>query len=181
MNIKVIGVSGKSGTGKDYITQQFIRPLGFYQWSLAWHFKVGMVGKGLATHEEVFFTKPPHVRHELQQEGTARGRKIFGDDLWCNTAMEWFTVLNEAWGIDKFVIPDVRFQNEVAFIQRMGGQVIRINAPWRAENNSLPPELRTHVSEIDLDNFVGFDYIVNNDPEFASTIGNEVTQIINTL
>lgn len=179
MSIQVIGVSGKAGTGKDHISQHFIRPLGFYQWSLAWHFKVWTVGKGLATHEEVFVTKPPHIRKELQLEGTERGRDVFGENLWCDTAREWFVLLNEQWGIDKFVIPDIRFPNEVDFVHSMGGEVIRINAPTRAEGNTLSAEARLHISETALDDFVKFDHVVNNDPEHSSTIGREIFRIIN--
>jgi hypothetical protein len=179
--MKVIGISGKSGTGKDHITQNYIRPLGFHQWSLAWHFKVWTVGKGLATHEEVFFTKPPHIRKELQLEGTERGRMQFGENVWCDTAREWFVLLNEQWGIDKFVISDVRFPNEVDFVKSMGGEVIRIHAPTRAENNSLSPEARLHISETALDNFTGFDHIINNDPEDAPYVGRQISLVLNGL
>lgn len=179
MSIKVIGISGKSGTGKDYISQQFLRPLGYYQWNLAWHFKVWTVGKGLATHDEVFYTKPPHIRRELQLEGTERGRKVYGDDVWCNTAFEWFTLLNEHSGIDKFVISDVRFPNEIDFIRNLGGEVIRIHAPRRAESNSLTPENRLHISETALDDYGEFDHIINNDPEYSDMVGREIFRIIN--
>lgn len=181
MNIKVIGISGKSGTGKDHITQNFIRPHGFYQWSLAWHFKVGIVGKGLATHDEVFYTKPPHIRKELQLEGTERGRMVYGENLWCDTAREWMVLLKEQWGIDKFVIADVRFPNEVEFVQNMGGKVARIVAPKRAESNSLSTEARLHVSETALDDFTGFDHIINNDPDDSSFVSHQISLILNGL
>lgn len=181
MSIKVIGISGKAGTGKDFISQNYLRPHGYYQWSLAWHFKVWTVGKGLATHEEVFYTKPPHVRKELQLEGTERGRMVYGDDVWCNTAKEWFAVLHEQWGIDKFVIPDIRFPNEVDFVKSMGGSVIRIHAPIRAENNSLSPEARLHISETALDGYTDFDYIINNDPHDIHTVASQVDVILNKI
>lgn len=181
MSIKVIGVSGKSGSGKDFISQNFLRPRGYYQWSLAWHFKVWTVGKGLATHEEVFYTKPPHVRKELQLEGTERGRMVYGEDVWCSTAKEWFNVLNEQWGIDRFVIADVRFPNEVDFVKSMGGKVIRINAPKLAEANSLSPEARLHISETALDNYTDFDYIIENDPEYASTVPAQIEVILKEI
>lgn len=178
-NIQVIGVSGKAGTGKDFIAQNILRPIGYYQFSLAWHFKVWTVGKGTGTHEEVFVTKPPHVRKELQLEGTERGRHAYGDDVWCNTTAEWLNVLHEHWGINKFVIPDVRFPNEVRFIQNtFGGKVLGIHAPTRAESSSLTPEARLHESETALDDFVGFDAIINNEP---SNIRNVRTEIYTSL
>jgi hypothetical protein len=181
MSIKVIGISGKSGTGKDYISQTFFRPAGYHHWNLAWHFKVWTVGKGLATHEEVFYTKPPHIRKELQLEGTERGRMVYGDDLWCNTAKEWFVLLNEHTGIDKFVISDVRFPNEIEFIRNMGGKVARIHAPKRAESNSLTPEARLHISETALDDYDDFDYIIHNDPEAEPYVGDVMSRIISGI
>jgi hypothetical protein len=57
--LDIIGLAGKSGTGKDHIAKTYFQPLGFKSFSFAWHPKVFLVGKGLATHEEVFVTKPP--------------------------------------------------------------------------------------------------------------------------
>ena len=64
----VIGLSGKIGTGKDYIAEQYFFPRGYKQFSLAWHFKIWIVGKQEATYEEVFHTKPPEIRHYSQYE-----------------------------------------------------------------------------------------------------------------
>ena len=166
MTYKVIGLSGHAGTGKDYIGTNYLKPLGFHQFSLAWHFKIGLVGKGIATYEEVFTTKPPHVRKALQEEGTEKGRMVFGDDIWCNTVYSWFRLLDESWGINKFYIPDVRFPNEVDFIKKMNGHVFRIVAPEREAKSGLTEAARQHISETALDhyNHEDFDGIINNDP-----------------
>ena len=167
---EVLGISGKAGTGKDFLTNKYLKPLGYKQFSLAWHFKVGIVGEGKATHEEVFVTKPPHVRKALQMKGTEEGRDVFGEDVWCNHVREWFDLLHEMWGIDKFVIPDIRFINEVKFVQNMGGKVFRIHAPKRMEANSLTVEQRKHISETALDEYLEFDGIIYNDPEHIETV-----------
>lgn len=160
---KVWGISGKAETGKDYIYNNFFKKIGFYNFSLAWHLKINVVGKGLATHEEVFVTKPPHVRKILQEEGTERGRLVYGENLWTSISMEWMTLLNESWGVNNFFVPDVRFHNEAEFIKSNGGVLLRVHAPQRANNSKLNEEARKHPSEIDLDNYEGFDYIINND------------------
>lgn len=159
----IMGVSGKAGTGKDFISNQYLKPRGFRPWSLAWHFKIWLVGKGEATYDEVFHTKPPHVRKLLQEEGTERGRLVYGEDVWCNTAATWIRHLHETWGVQAIVIPDVRFPNEVAMIQRLGGKVLRISAPKRAASSALTPEQRAHQSETALDDFGGFDGFLYND------------------
>jgi hypothetical protein len=147
----LVGISGKAGTGKDYTQQTALHPIGFRPWSLAWHFKVWLVAQGKWTHKDVFVTKPPECRKDLQLEGTERGRNVFGEDIWCNVLGEWLHLIEQEWGTTRFVVPDVRFPNEVRAIQRLGGKVLRIHAPTRADASPLTSEARQHPSEIALD------------------------------
>lgn len=177
--IKIIGISGRAGSGKDHIAKNILQPMGFYSFSLAWHFKVWLVGKGEATHEEVFVTKPPKVRKLLQLEGTERGRDIHGENIWCNTVLEWMNLLNESWGMNKYIIPDVRFSNECRLIKNMGGIILRINAPKREANSGLTEEARNHISETALDGKDNlFDAIINNDPEYQDTVYSQIISAI---
>lgn len=175
---EVLGISGHAGTGKDYITNHYLKPLGYHQFSLAWHFKVGIVGEGLATHEEVFETKPPHVRKALQIKGTEEGRNVYGENVWCNHVSEWFDVLHEHWGIDKFVVPDIRFPNEVKFVQNLGGKVFRITAPKRTSMSKLTLEQRAHPSETSLDKWFAFDGYIYNDPEYSETVNKQMHDLL---
>lgn len=176
--LEVIGISGKAGSGKDWIANRFLRSQGYYNFSYAWHLKVWLVGKGLATHEEVFVTKPPHVRKLLQEEATERGRMVYGEDIWTETANEWLRVFSEDWGITKFVIPDIRFVNEINAVHKLGGKVIRVEAPKRVAKNGLTPEARNHISETGLDNFTGFDGVIFNDPEHKETVVKQLNTIL---
>jgi deoxynucleotide monophosphate kinase-like protein len=151
-----------------------LRELGYKQWSLAWHFKIGLIGKGLATYDEVFFTKPANVRTLLQREGTEEGRDKYGEDVWVNTMQQWFRLLNEKWGIEKFCIPDVRFPNEANAIKAMGGKVLRIDSPIRARSSALSKQQREHKSEIALDSYDAFDAIIQNDPRHSETTKRQV-------
>lgn len=177
-SLQIVGISGKAGSGKDWIAQNLLIPRGFRQWSFAWHFKVWLVGQGKATLEEVFETKPPHIRKLMQEEGTERGRMVYGEDIWANTMYAWFQTINMYWGENKFVVPDVRFVNEVEAIHRLGGKVYRIYAPIRVANSSLSEEARNHISETALDGYKKFDGYIDNDPQYANTVE---TQIINLL
>lgn len=178
--IDIVGLSGKIGSGKDHIARQYFKPHGYYNFSLAWHFKVWLAGKGEATYEEVFHTKPPHVRDLLQKEGTERGRMVYGNDVWVNTMVNWMELLSDSWGINKFIVPDVRFKNEVAAIQSRGGRVIRIIAPEREKIANPTEEARNHISEIDLDDYdIGhFDGLIFNDPAYKDTINAQVNHFL---
>ena len=107
-------------------------------------------------------------RDALQLMGTEAGRQVFHQDLWV------ISLLNRARGKD-VVITDVRFQNEIKYIQENGGIVIRVrrgNDPvWYEEMSLLNTEssrleymskFNIHRSEWD---WVGcdFDYSIDND------------------
>lgn len=178
--LEVIGISGRAGSGKDYIATQFLAPMGYLRFSLAWHFKVWVVGKGEASHEEVFHTKPPHVRKLLQEEGTERGRNVYGSHIWTNTTEEWMRVLAENNGLTKFVIPDIRFPDEVEFVKRLGGQVFRVVAPKRAAASNLSSLARLHISETALDDYDKFDGFIYNDPQHAETVKRQVCYLLDS-
>lgn len=160
---QVIGISGNAGAGKDYVFDHFFKPKGYFRFALADHFKIWAVGRSLLTYEEAFITKPPHVRHIMQQAGTEEGRDIYGVNIWLDTTAAWLTHLNNTMGITKFCITDARFPNEVEYIQNeLQGKVLRIDAPDRVAQNKLSDDARKHPSETALDGFDKFDYLLNN-------------------
>jgi hypothetical protein len=164
--IEVWGLSGKAGSGKDFIYKTYLEPMGFRRWALADHFKIWLIAKELASYDDVFITKPPHVRHLLQQEGTERGRLVYGESIWVKAAFAWIRLLHDTWGINKFVISDVRYPNEMYAIKERGGKVIRIVAPIREANSNLSESARSHISETALDvvPLDEYDGVIYNDP-----------------
>lgn len=197
MTLRVLGLSGKAGSGKDYIAANYLKPLGFLPIALADAIKEEAVARGLCTYEEAFHTKPPHVRDLLQQLGTELGRDQYGEDIWCRRTHARMQRMAEQWGFTKFVITDVRFRNEVRFVQQeMGGEVLRVFAPDRVANNGMPDELRTHRSEIDLDPFdptwngerwvtedesIKFDALIDNRHDQAHTVDFQMTHTLRVL
>lgn len=165
---KVVGLAGKSGSGKDYVYLNYLKPMGFMQVSLAWHFKADLIGKGAITFEEAFVTKPSDVRTLLQLVGTELGRNIYGQKVWCDTLVAWMDIFNFHWDVDKFVIPDVRFVNELEFIQDdLSGKVINVVAPERSGGTTLDATQRAHPSESEMDSITEEQYeggLLFNDP-----------------
>lgn len=178
--MKIVSLSGVAGVGKDYLAQHYFRKAGFLQFSFAWHFKIWLVATGQATYEEVFVTKPPHVRKLLQEEGTERGRNIYGEQIWCNTALVWMRTIAENSNVKNFIIPDVRFPNEVDFILGNGGSVYRILAPNRAANSPLDEKARLHISETALDDYPLDQYtgLIWNDYLDVDTVPAQMAKII---
>lgn len=176
--IQLIGLAGGAGVGKDTLANLYFRPQGFLSAALADEIKVRVVASGRATFEEVFITKPPHVRKLLQEEGTERGRDIYGENYWVDILFAQLQKTRFRWGFERFVVTDVRFPNESDRIREAGGQVYLINAPTRYANNGMSDEARQHRSERALDGYTNYDGIINNDPEWQSVVG---TQIYNLL
>ncbi len=177
--MKIIGVSGKAGSGKDHIFKHYFQPRGFRRVSLADHFKIGLAGKGLATYEEVFHTKPANIRALLQEEGTEKGWKLHGEYIWCETLYNWMKLWAETTEDDKFCITDIRFEHEVRYFKEKNAKIFRIVAPERVENSSLSQEARAHLSETALDTFIFFDDYIANDPVDADTVQGRVNFLLN--
>lgn len=92
-------------------------------------------------------------RNMLQIMGTEAGRDVFHPDLWI------LSVEKKIGMYKNVVIADVRFPNEIAFIQRMGGFVVRVtrgdNPEWydvarkanQKGNTDLMSDYPVHYSE----------------------------------
>lgn len=83
-------------------------------------------------------------RLALQWMGTEAGRKVFGENIWC-AALEKSILENPA----DYVIPDVRFANEVKLVNSMRGTSVRVKRgdepewylsalQWNEQNRTNP-------------------------------------------
>lgn len=171
--LTILGLAGGAGVGKDTLADKYLRREGFLPMALADEIKIRLIASGACTFEEAFVTKPPHIRTLMQQEGTERGRDVYGESYWFDCMVAKATVLAARWGetFTRIVVPDVRFPNEVELIQKAGGKVFRIEAPGRYADNGMSPEARLHRSERSLDGYTGYDAVVLNDYEHQATVG----------
>ena len=100
----------------------------------------------------------PTYREALQFIGTDMFRDMFHINTWVNATMSGYKLnYSDEWGEEYYpnwIIPDVRFPNEVLAIKEKKGILIRINSDRSKEDN--------HESEIALDNYNDWDYIIEN-------------------
>lgn len=67
------------------------------------------------------------VRRLLRRLGTQAGRHILGQDVWVRLLQETINkIYNKFDGYDRFVITDVRFENEARMILQAGGKILEI-------------------------------------------------------
>lgn len=93
----------------------------------------------------------------LQWWGT-EFRKGFGENqtYWIDKLFKY--VDNLIMDVDLLIIPDVRFYSEIKAIKDRDGKLVEI-----IRDTVFTPNPDKHSSETELDDFVGWDYIVYND------------------
>jgi len=160
--MKIIGISGKLGTGKSLLAEK-LRPYGFVRVSLAAPLKqMCMELYGFTTdqvwgegkdkpssyfrHKEhsgkiVFYTP----RDILIREGWLK--RCIDKDFWC----KW--LLKSLNPDQDFVIDDIRFQNELDFFKKLGAKFVRLER----DTKLIGKEPLSDISECDLDQYVEWD------------------------
>lgn len=173
-NVKLIGLHGKAGSGKDFIASNCLSD--YFKFAFANHFKIDIVRKYIFTHEEVFETKPDHVRHRLQQIGTEENRDVYGVDTWADAAEAWLHSINKANGLDKFVISDCRFDNEAEWVRRKGGIMIKIES--NRGRSGMDDVAKAHVSEAGIsDDLIDF-YVINDEGTDVDSLKWQINSIL---
>jgi phosphomevalonate kinase len=175
--MKLIGLSGKLGSGKNYIAEKVIAPyykdkyniliLGFGD-----QVKNELYARDLElTYDLLYDNKSYNSRKKLQEYATEYGRDKYNENMWIRGLdMQIQTFCKRSPKECLIIICDVRFQNEAEYIKKNNGIIFRIVSPYRTEqrywqestNEKEYNKISNHLSEINLDNY-NFDYIIKND------------------
>jgi len=174
--ITIYGFSGKLGSGKNYLAEtkftDMLMPLGpALILAFADQLKIDLIARDKIAYHSIFHTKDHQSRVALQKYGTDM-REKYGPDIWINYLDNWIKMHVER-GVRVFIITDVRFPNEFAWVKSLGGKVIRVEAGGRnldelkkeaKDDTNKMQEIASHASETALDNHRDqFDFILNND------------------
>lgn len=109
-DILIIGMSGKMGVGKNYISETFLLPLLFekayrsydrimipYFFSFGSCIKTELYGRDKTdslNYNDLFESKTHHVRKMLQEYGTEMGRNTYHPDIWIRQVDMWIQIQN---------------------------------------------------------------------------------------
>ncbi len=139
---KLIGFAGYQGSGKDscsdvlvgkdYIKYAFAAPVKMFCKELFDLSEDQLWGDSKNVVDERYGQSP---RRLMQKFGTDFVRNMICKSFWVDKFAEWYLA-------NKFdvVVSDVRFQDEVTTIQRLGGKVYLVKRPALERND-------THISE----------------------------------
>lgn len=188
----LIAVSGKLGSGKDYIAENFLLPLihgVVSKMAFADQIKINVASQNANVDliNCLQGNKSMELRRLLQIAGTEQGRDRYHPDIWIDTLENWIKlrVLRDGTP-DVVLVTDCRFPNEADWIERNSGLLIRVNANSRNEialrresngNEESYNAIKNHPSETSLDDYQ-FTYNINNDPEMADTVKDQICEII---
>jgi len=181
--MNVIGLMGFAGSGKGTVGD-YLQEKGYYKFSYADTLKdvVSTIflwprellegdtepSRAFREKEDRWWSErfgyPVTPRLMLQMMGTEAGREVFHKDIWIHTLERRIR------GYPKVVIPDVRFPNEVDFIRRMGGTLIRVTRGRPPEHERGLLEANPYpydLTDDELSTFMNFQHPYVHPSEWA--------------
>ena len=175
--MSLIGFLAKKRAGKDTCGDYLVKKLGYKSLSFAGPLKEACSSLFNFNNEQLYGDLKEVVdpawgispRRALQFVGTDLFRNHIGELLPEVGNGFWTTCLKvnylkqiKANPDAKFVITDVRFQNEVDLIHELGGKVVKIERPISHNSQDTQDTQDTHSSE-DIDHVIGYNCTLVND------------------
>lgn len=160
----IIGLGFKARAGKDTVAAHLVNNYSFIQESFAYPLKE-YIGREICGFNDkqlygAWKENPDPEwgmtpRQMLQLIGTDALRKVVHDDFWVIPMKRKLKehIRNE----QHVVISDVRFMNEINMIRSLGGKVVKVDR----ENPDKISNAK-HSSELELDNYNGWDLVIQN-------------------
>jgi hypothetical protein len=156
----IIGIAGPKNSGKDTFANRFKLYIPCITRAFAEPLKKTCKELYLLTDEQLNNREQKEQidsrwglspRQILQQVGTDYVRKQLGSDFFLKHFEFWY---KKQLPNTNVIIPDVRFQNEVDLIHRLGGKVVYIYRPLTT--------IDSHESEISATQLKNIDYYIEN-------------------
>jgi hypothetical protein len=176
----VIGLSGKMGSGKDFIAKKFIYPflkknypqLNIHFLAFADPLKMQVLNyySGNFSYLDLYppynIPKTEQVRKILQFEGNICRQR--DPDYWIKQYGYW-AKLHKDNNCDIIITTDIRFRSEISYISDdLNGMICQVYSPSRTYRTK-DPALMKDKSECDLDHYeANYDYIFHNDQDLNS-------------
>lgn len=172
--MSIVGLMGIKRSGKSTCAEHLVKNNSYEEISFAGPLKKALKELFILDDNQLYGTQEEKeapdnrwygcsARKMLQFVGTDLLRdnmnKIMpgiGKDIFVRNFELWYLNDKQKNPNKLYVIPDVRFQNEVDYIQKLGGIVIKINRPSLESNDP-------HPSEIELLGINNYDYLLEND------------------
>lgn len=152
MKYKIIGISGKKGSGKTTLANKLrdmIKTENYQILSFSTKLK-----------EICNILYPNNNNDKLIYQTVGEHMRKLDPNIWINLILN--NIDNNKFGY--IIIDDLRYRNEAEELKKRGAFLIRLNN----DNNLDDNRDKNHISEIDLDNYDKFDLIMANSDNLSN-------------
>jgi len=154
---KIICLSGKQYSGKDALAKIMLQDMpDFKRMAIADAIKAEFARRNNLTTSFIEENKGKY-RTGLIELGN-EGRKI-DPDFWLNKIID---------APHNVIVTDLRLIHEADVFKKAGAILIRVEAPFETRSKRGIITNAKDSTEVELDNYTGFDYIINNDKDFEA-------------
>ena len=161
---KIFLISGKARSGKNKIAKIIENYYHKKSITISFGYYIKDYAKRISDWDGNEETKP---RQLLQNLGIELIKNKIDDKLFINRIIEDIEVFSYFY--DVIIVSDVRLVDEIETLKNKFQNSVSIRV-IRKDKNNLTNEENNHVTEIDLDNYNKFDYIVYNDEKLKEKI-----------
>lgn len=172
-DVKIFLLSGKAKSGKDEVSKiitDYYKDKKCIKLSYAYYLKDYI--KRITGWDGSENTKP---RELLQQIGIELIKNQIDSKLFINRLFEDIEVFSYFYDI--IIVKDARLKEEIELPKERYNNITTIRINRKNIDNNLTKEEQNHLTEIDLDNYNNFDYIINNDGDI-SKLKEEIIKIL---
>lgn len=165
-SIKLFAISGKARSGKDTVSRVI---KDYYSDKnciiISYGHYIKDYVKRISNWDGSEDTKP---RELLQQIGIELIKNKINNKLFINRILEDIEVFSYFYDI--IVVDDVRLIDEMESLKEKYSDIITIRVIRNDYDNGLTLSEKNHITEIGLDNYSKFDYVVSNDEKLEENI-----------
>lgn len=176
----ILGFGFRARSGKDTIATYLVNKYNFIQESFAYPLKEYIGRQILGFNDKQLYGSWKEIidpewgltpRQMLQLAGTDALRNKVHQNIWVVPVKR--KIKKHIQEDKSVVVSDVRFINEIEMIKNLGGKVIRVDR----QNPEQIVGFEKHSSEIELENYNDWDYIIDNNKTFQD-LYKQIDQLI---
>lgn len=168
--IKLFIISGKARSGKDEVSKiikNYYKEKKSITISFAYYLK-DYINRIYGN----FLEKPRDI---LQEMGIDLIKNKIDNKLLINRIIQDIEVFSYFYDI--IIVSDARLIDEIESLKKIYNKSISIRINRDDFDNGLTKEQKNHITEVNLDNYNGFDYVVNN----SKNLEKEVVEILRSV
>ena len=165
-NPKIFIISGKARSGKNEISKIIEKSYSNKKCiTISFGYYIKDYAKRISDWDGSEETKP---RDLLQRLGIELVRNKINKRLFIDRILQDIEIFSYFYDI--IVVSDVRLLDEITILKKIYPNSTSIRVVRNNYQNNLTEEQKNHLTEIDLDNYNDFDYIIENDDKLEEKV-----------